>query len=155
MDISCQAVERYLHEHIPLSQAMAVSVKSIDSSGVTLSAPIQPNINHRSTAFGGSISAIAILSAWTLVHVRLQVLAIRCQIVIQSSSIDYTKPIDTDFQVHCLMPADRDWDRFIATIVRYGKGRIALNAEVYCRGLLAGNFQGEYVALKQTNSEID
>lgn len=148
MDISCTAVERYLHEHIPLSQAMAVSVTSIDPSGVVLSAPLAPNINHRSTVFGGSISAIAILSAWTLVHVRLQLLAIPCQIVIQSSNIDYLKPIETDFQVHCLTPADRDWDRFIATITKHGKGRLVLDAEVYCRGVLAGKFQGEYVALK-------
>lgn len=148
MDANCIAVEQYLYEHIPLSRAMAVSVTSIDSSGVMLSVPLQPNINHRSTAFGGSISAIAILSAWTLVHVRLQALAIPCQIVIKSSNIDYTKPIDTDFQVHCLTPADRDWDRFIATISRRGKGRIVLNAEAYCRELLSGKFQGEYVALK-------
>lgn len=151
MDISCTAVEQYLHEHIPLSQAMAVSVSSIDPSGVILSAPIQPNINHRSTVFGGSISAISILSAWTLIHVRLQVLTIPCQIVIQSSNIDYTKPIETDFQVHCLAPLDRDWDRFIETIIRRGKGRIALNAEVYCQGLLSGKFQGEYVAIVHKN----
>jgi thioesterase domain-containing protein len=147
MDVSCTAVEQYLHEHIPLSKAMAVSVSSIDASGVILSAPLQPNINHRSTVFGGSISAVAILCAWTLIHVRLQVLALPCQIVIQSSNIDYTKPIETDFQVHCLTPADRDWDRFIATIARRGKGRLLLDAEVYCRGLLSGKFQGEYVAL--------
>jgi thioesterase domain-containing protein len=84
MDISLMAVEQYLHEHIPLSKAMAVSVLSIDENGVILSAPLLPNINHRSTAFGGSISAVTILSAWTFVHVRLQPLLIPCQIVIQS-----------------------------------------------------------------------
>ncbi|PSB47247.1 YiiD C-terminal domain-containing protein, partial [Chamaesiphon polymorphus] len=67
MSVSCTDVEQYLHEHIPLSKAMAVSVSSIDSSGVILSAPLQPNINHRSTVFGGSISAVSVLSAWTLV----------------------------------------------------------------------------------------
>jgi thioesterase domain-containing protein len=148
MDTNCADVEQYLHEHIPLSKAMSVSVTSISKDGVILSAPLQPNINHRSTVFGGSISAISILAAWTLVHVRLQVLAIPCQIVIQSSSIDYTRPIDTDFQVHCLTPTDRDWNRFIATITRRQKGRIVLEAEVHCQGLLSGKFKGEYVALK-------
>jgi thioesterase domain-containing protein len=151
MDVTCTAVEQYLHKHIPLSKAMAVSVTSIDLSGVTLSAPLQPNINHRSTVFAGSISAVSILSAWTLVHVRLQTLTIPCQIVIQSSKIDYTKPIETDFQVRCLTPTDRDWNRFIATITRRGKGRIVLDAEVYCRELLSGKFQGEYVAIEHKN----
>lgn len=151
MDTNCATVEQYLHEHIPLSKAMGVSVTSIGASGIILSAPLQPNINHRSTAFGGSISAVSILSAWTLIYVRLQILDISCQIVIQSSNIEYTKPIEKDFQVHCLMPAARDWDRFITTITRRGRGRLVLDAEVCCRGLVSGKFQGEYVALEHKN----
>ena len=151
MDPNCAAVEQYLHEHIPLSKAMGVSVTSIDATGIILSAPLQPNINHRSTVFGGSISAVSILSAWTLIYVRLQTLDISYQIVIQSSNIEYTRPIEEDFQVHCLMPADRDWDRFITTITRRGKGRLVLDAEVCCRGLGSGKFQGKYVALEHKN----
>ncbi|MGK7937166.1 MAG: YiiD C-terminal domain-containing protein [Xenococcaceae cyanobacterium] len=70
MNVNCKAVENYLHEHIPISQVMAVSVDSLDESRVILSAPLAPNINHRNTAFGGSISTLAILSAWTFVHVK-------------------------------------------------------------------------------------
>lgn len=154
MNMSFTAVEQYLHEHIPLSKAMAVSVNSINDSGVILSAPLLPNINHRSTAFGGSISAVAILSAWTFVHVRLQLLSIPCQIVIQSSSIDYLKPIEEDFQAHCLTPPPQNWSRFITTVSKRGKGRIVLDAEVYSGGLLAGKFQGEYVAFRLKDLEI-
>jgi thioesterase domain-containing protein len=149
MDLNSIAVERYLHEHIPLSQAMAVSVTAIDDGGVILCAPLQPNINHRSTAFGGSISAVAILSAWTLIHVRLQLLSIPCQIVIQSSSIDYLKPIEAEFSAHCLAPTPQNWQRFIATVAKRGKARILLEVEVYTQGTIAGKFQGEYVAIFQ------
>lgn len=58
-------VEQYLHQNIPISQQMAVSVVSIDEKGVILAAPLLPNINHHGTVFGGSISNLAILSAWT------------------------------------------------------------------------------------------
>ena len=148
MDVNCKAVEHYLHEHIPLSQAMAVSVDSLDESRVILSAPLMPNINHRSTAFGGSISAVAILSAWTFVHVWLQTLSIPCRIVIQRNSIEYIRPIESDFQSHCIAPPKPKWERFIKTVSKRGKGRILLDAEIYSEGLLAGKFQGEYVALK-------
>jgi thioesterase domain-containing protein len=148
MDLNLMAVERYLYEHIPLSAAMAVSVSSIDDGGVILSAPLQPNINHRSTAFGGSISAVAILSAWTLIYVRLQLRSIPCQIVIQSSSIDYLQPIESDFSAHCLNPSLENWQRFLKTIDRRGKARIALEAEIYDRGSIAGKFKGEYVAIE-------
>ena len=47
-------VERYLHEHIPLSKSMEVKVKQVDENGITLKAALLPNINHRSTVFGGS-----------------------------------------------------------------------------------------------------
>jgi thioesterase domain-containing protein len=148
MNVDRIAVEQYLHEHIPLSKAMAVSVTAINESGVILSAPLLPNINHRSTVFGGSISAVAILSAWTFVHVQLQILSIRAQIVIQSNSVEYLKPIETEFQAHCLTPSPQDWERFISAVSKRGKGRIMLEAEIFSRGLLAGKFRGEYVALK-------
>lgn len=67
-----QELQQYLHEHIPLSRAMQVSVVRAAQEGVVLSAPLAPNINHQETVFGGSASALAILAAWSLVHVRLQ-----------------------------------------------------------------------------------
>jgi len=45
-------LESYLHEHIPLSKAMAVSVAEASVDSVTVSAPLEPNINHRATVFG-------------------------------------------------------------------------------------------------------
>src|SRR5262245_21829556 len=65
-------VERYLHQNIPLSAAMGVRVGSATPHRVELAAPLAPNINHQSTVFGGSASALAMLSAWTLVHLGLR-----------------------------------------------------------------------------------
>ncbi len=148
MNISCASVEDYLHDHIPLSKAMAVSVTELCQNHVILSAPLESNLNHRSTAFGGSISAVAILSAWTFVHVQLQRLSIPCRIVIQKNSVDYLKPIANDFQAHCLAPPLQDWERFLAILSKRGKGRIKLNASIYSNGLLVAKFQGVYVGLK-------
>lgn len=71
MEIDCQSVTQSLYDRIPLSQAMAVSVISIAEDGIILTAPLDPNINHRNTVFGGSISTLAILAGWTFVSVRL------------------------------------------------------------------------------------
>ena len=67
-----QDLEHYLHEHIPLSRAMQAQVLAASTEGITLGAPLAPNINHRETVFGGSASALAILAAWALVHTRLR-----------------------------------------------------------------------------------
>ncbi|EKU97548.1 thioesterase-like protein [Leptolyngbya sp. PCC 7375] len=148
MAIDCITIEQYLHEHIPMSKAMEVTVTSINDSGVLLSAPLAPNINHRNTVFGGSISTLAILSAWTFVHVQLKTLNIPSRIVIQSNSLEYTNPATGDVQARCFAPDSSAWQCFINTLTKRGKGRISLSSEVYSNGLLVGQFHGKYVALK-------
>ena len=81
-------LEAYLHGHIPLSAAMQVSVLAVASTGVTLRAPLAPNINHRDTVFGGSASAVAILAAWSLLHTRMRADGVSARLVIQANGID-------------------------------------------------------------------
>jgi len=47
-----------LHERIPLSRAMGVTVPQAEPTGVVLSAPLAPNVNHSGTVFGGSAAAV-------------------------------------------------------------------------------------------------
>ena len=49
---------QYLRTQIPLTQAMAVTVASIEANAVALQAPLAPNINHRHSVFGGSAAAL-------------------------------------------------------------------------------------------------
>ncbi len=90
-------LQQYLHEHIPLSKAMGVEVLAATPESAKLSAPLAPNINHRDTVFGGSAAALASLSAWSLLHIRLRQEGIGSRIVIQKSALDYERPI-TEFR---------------------------------------------------------
>src|SRR5512134_596976 len=90
-------LEEYLHTEIPLSAAMQVFVRSVSADSVVLSAPLEPNINHKSTVFGGSASAVAILAAWSLLHLRLTAEGHDCQLVIQSNQMSYDRPIQGAF----------------------------------------------------------
>lgn len=141
-------VENYLHEHIPLSKSMEVKVKQVGENGITLTAPLLPNINHRSTVFGGSVSALAILAGWTLVHVNLQALSLSSRIVIQRNSIEYLQPIDGDFMAVCRFPSMEVWGKFIKMLERKSKSRIELNVDVFGDGMKAGSFAGVYVAMR-------
>lgn len=145
---SIAEVESYLHEHIPLSKCMEVKVKQVDEHGVTLQAPLIPNINHRSTVFGGSVSALAILSGWTLVHANLQALSLSSRIVIQRNSIEYLQPIDGDFIAFCPFPSSQVWQKFLNMLERKSKSRIELNLDVLADGVRAGSFTGVYVAIR-------
>jgi thioesterase domain-containing protein len=140
-------LEQYLHAHIPLSKAMAVEVVSIADGAVVLRAPLAPNTNHRQTVFGGSASALAILAAWSLLHVRLRAAGIANRLVIQRNTMDYRRPIRGDFTARAALAEERQWARFSATLARRHKARIAVTAVLEHAGEVAGTFSGEFVAL--------
>lgn len=141
-------LEPYLHAHIPLSAAMQVTVQSVAQDGVTLAAPLAPNINHRETVFGGSASALAILSAWCLVHTRLVAVGLPARVVIQRNSMSYELPMDGGFQARSFLAPDQDWSAFTRMLARKGRARIAVAAELQFKGQVTGRFAGEFVAFR-------
>ena len=142
-------VERYLHEHIPISLAMGVTVARADADAVELRAPLSPNINHRSTVFGGSAISVAILAAWTLVH--LWTLRLdrpdRYRVVIRRSAMAYLAPIQGDFSAICTPPADA-LERFAKTLERHRRARVDLSARIMSGEQDVGSFEGSYVAIR-------
>jgi thioesterase domain-containing protein len=139
-------LETYLHDHIPLSRAMAVRVVSLADDKVILGAPLGPNINHRDTVFGGSASAVAILSAWSLLHLRLTSAGQPSRVVIQRNSMDYLAPISGDFTATATLGPDAGWDGFLKLLTRRGVARISVGAELEYAGKVAGRLSGEFVA---------
>ena len=147
MRVDKQELEKYLHEHIPLSAAMGVAVVETAREGVTLSAPLAPNINHRETVFGGSASALAILAAWSLVHMRLTQEGIDSRLVIQRNSMNYARPMTGTFIAVSSLRDPAAWDRFVAMFTRKNRARITVTAALHCGDEKAGEFEGEFVAL--------
>jgi thioesterase domain-containing protein len=148
-----QQITDYLHEHIPVTRAMGVRVAAAGEAGVRLAAPLEPNLNHQSTAFGGSISAVAILSAWTLVHTRLRHLPGRRQIVIQRGSTEYLQPVRGEFEAWCAAPPELEWTGFLRTLERRGRARIELTSELVSDGAVVARFRGVYVAMDGEDGE--
>ena len=148
-------LETYLHAHIPLAAAMQVSVVSVAPDAVTLSAPLAPNINHRSTAFGGSVSALAILSAWSLVNRRLQDEELHSRLVIQSNRMDYDQPVSAEFTATSSLSDPSAWPQFARMLARKGRSRIRVTSVVTSGGVVAGRFEGEFVAFLFTTNQQD
>lgn len=140
-------LEQYLHEHIPLSKAMAVSAVSLEHCYVVPRAPLGPNINHRETVFGGSASALAILAAWSLLHTRLRSEAISSHLVIQRNTMEYEPPIVGAFTARSSLAAGAQWQQFTRMLVRKGKARISMTSVLEHAGHVVGKLAGEFVAL--------
>jgi thioesterase domain-containing protein len=142
-----QRVQRYLHQVIPLSAAMGVRVTHASVGHVKLSAPLAPNTNHADTVFGGSAAALATLSAWTLLHLRLEDARLDATLVIQRSRMEYEKPIPGDFEAVCDFGDDAAWDRFRATLMRHGRARLTLSSHLVHFSDRVASFEGDFVAL--------
>jgi len=140
-------LQQYLHEHIPLSLAMQVSVLELQPGSVVLGAPLAPNINHRDTVFGGSASALAILAAWSLLHVRLSGQGLASRLVIQRNTMHYTLPIAGEFSARSFIASETAWQTFTRSLQRKGRARVSIASTLIDRGRPAGHFEGEFVAL--------
>jgi thioesterase domain-containing protein len=148
-------LEAYLHEHIPVSRHLGVQALEAGFEGVALHAPLAPNLNHRRTAFGGSISALAILAGWSLLWVRLRGLTAGHQIVIHDNTITYTAPVRADFQATSVAPDGRTWEQFVRTFRSRGRARIEIDVRVESGGETVAEFRGRYVVLAGNGGSDD
>ena len=140
------SLQRYLHKQIPLSAAMQVSVLSITADSVSLTAPLEPNINHKCTAFGGSIVTLGILAAWSLLHLRLVEQGLRCEVVIQSNQMDYDTPVPGPFIASSSLVDASAWPAFVNTLARRKMARIEARSLLTFDDAPAGRFTGKFVA---------
>jgi thioesterase domain-containing protein len=125
-----------------------VRVVAIGREGVTLGAPLAPNINHRATVFGGSVSAVAILSAWAWLHFALRDAGLKARLVIQRNTVEYLAPVTGDFEARCAGMTATAFEKFEKQLRRLGKARVTLAAEVIYEKKAAAKFEGDYVAVR-------
>lgn len=147
MKLESKALKDYLHKQIPASKLLEVDVKSCSNLEVELVAPLAPNINHKNTVFGGSLSVLAILAGWSLLYMRLK--GIRNEIVIQESSMSYLKAAVGEFYAISTYKESPQWEKFNRSFNKKGKGRIQVESNILCNGEVVATFRGTYVAFNK------
>ncbi len=140
------ALEAELRQLIPLAAAMDVRTRGFDGRSLILVAPLEPNVNPKGTAFAGSLYSLAALAGWGMVRLLTRSMRLRCDIVIQESTISYLNPVETSFEAVCPLPEANEWARFSATLLRRGKARITLDVSINQDGRTGVKFHGAYVA---------
>ncbi|MBF0678014.1 MAG: YiiD C-terminal domain-containing protein [Devosia sp.] len=142
------ALDEYLHTHIPITRAMGVQTLFASAERVELTAPLEPNINVHGTAFGGSGATLALLAAWSVLHLRLAAEGITNRLVIQRSTIDYLLPVAGDLMAVATLDG-ADLDSFFATMARRGRARLSVSSELMFEGKVAGRLTGDFVAIAE------
>src|SRR5690606_34787227 len=118
-------LEQLLHQDIPLTRALGLNVLAWDGGELRLGLPLEANLNHKSSMFGGSLYCGAVLAGWGWLHLSLREVDIEDgHIVIQQGQIDYAEPVLGDAVAVCAAPAAAEWDRFVALYRRRGLARL-------------------------------
>ncbi|MFL5661766.1 MAG: YiiD C-terminal domain-containing protein [Ktedonobacteraceae bacterium] len=142
-----RALQQTLSQEIPITEHLGIAVEGYDGKCLTLIAPLEQNVNHKQTAFGGSLNALLTLAGWGLLWLLLKEHNLEAEIVIQESVISYLLPVTRDFSACCRQPGPAAIAAFENTLRKKGKARLELYAEIYEAGALATTFKGRYVAL--------
>lgn len=145
-------LETHLHREIPLSRQMGVTVRLVSAEKVVLAAPLGPNINHKATAFGGSISTLAILAGWALVHARSVAAGIGCDVIIRNHELAFLAPVTGEFEAEAVFADEAGWEKWRARLQAMRTARVDVIATVLDTGRRCAAMRAEYVAIPDRES---
>lgn len=137
----------FLHEQIPLTKSLGLSIVSLDARGALIRAPLAPNLNHLGGAFGGSLATMMILSGYIVLYDRLLKNNHHAHVILSREESEYLVPVKTDIEVLAKSPSQEDWQKFEEAFLRKGTARIAIHSEIRSEsGGLSATLRGEFVA---------
>ncbi len=146
--MSTRGLEAFLHEKIPLTKAMGLHVAESNAHRLVLEAPLDKNVNHLGTAFGGSLHALPTLACYAAVWTLMREAGLDGHVVVKRSAARYRAPVKATLRAVCMRPAPTVVAEFITDLNRHKKARMELTAIVEGEG---GNpaveFSGTFVAL--------
>ncbi len=129
-DFGPSYLQACIDAEISLAQAIGVVVEQADDHTLILSAPFEPNANHKRTAFGGSLYCLAVLTGWAWATRYLALNGIAADAVIQESNVEFLAPIHGELRAHLITPTGVEIDKFRKMLERAGRGRIPLRVEL-------------------------
>ena len=142
------SIKQYLYDNIPLAKAMDVEVIDVSKYTLTLKAPLCSNSNMHGTAFGGSLSSLALLTGWSLIHTQVsdQWLA-QGDLVIAEAHIFYEKPVATDLVAQAKVDQEQ-LAQFFENYKEKGKARLAVEIEVKTDKGTGCRMEGTYALIQ-------
>ncbi|MBL8258405.1 MAG: YiiD C-terminal domain-containing protein [Candidatus Competibacteraceae bacterium] len=144
-----QEINDYLNHHVPLFQAMRARLARCDAAGLSMTAPLAPNINDKGIAFGGSMAAIASLTGWALTRITLHEHGETAEIAITESSLKFLRPVRGEIVTDCARPEPELTARFIDRFRQRGKARWTVEVLIVADGEPAMTFSGQYGIFRQ------
>ncbi len=91
-----KSFQQQLYKDIPLTRDMSMQITDFSNDILTVQAPLMNNINDKGSVFGGSSSALMIISAWSLIKLSCDRNFIEADIVIHKNETHWNKAMYQD-----------------------------------------------------------
>lgn len=154
LNVGMATLEEAIHKDIPIAKSMGVKVRAASSAHVTIAAPLAPNTNHKSTAFGGSVFSVAVLSCWALVSKALEEWGFQVDyVVVQDGHMEYTFPVGSDFEAESSWASEREANRFKSMLEKKGLARATLRSVVRSQGRECATLEARFAARTEPRPE--
>ncbi len=111
-----KSLNAFLHNDIPLTKKMDFQLSEMKDNRLYASAPISVNINDKGSAFGGSSSALMIISAWSLVKIKCLQANIDNDIVIHKNTTVWNKALYSDLFLQAYFKNDYNFNEILTTL---------------------------------------
>ncbi len=144
--------QQLLHKEIPLTQDMGLEIISFDDEKLQVKAPLINNINDKGSVFGGSSSALMIISAWSLIKLSCNKHNIDADIVIHKNSTTWHKALYTDLVINAKLVKAYDFSDVKGKLADKRHQRINCIIELVDKeGVLFATMNANYVIINQSS----
>jgi thioesterase domain-containing protein len=151
MSDAMRTLEAAVLAEIPLARAMQLRLRDYTGDGLTIAAPLAPNINDKGCAFGGSLVSLLTLAGWGLIVLKLRELGSACDVYVQDSAVRYLAPVWDDFTAQARLAPGESWDAFASTLAARGRARLGIDCRVpLADGADACTLQARFVAISKS-----
>lgn len=136
--------------NVPLARAAEISVHSYDGDTLVFHAPLEPNINDKGTAFGGSIYVLCVSTAWGMSAIKAKELGLDGELVVAKAEIEYLRPLSENLSAEVSSPSAESLQHFKDSFERHGKAVFELEVVANnSAGKACARFKGKYAMLKR------
>lgn len=117
-------LQEFLYAEIPLTKDMGIELNEFDGKNIKVTAPLSHNINDKGSVFGGSSSALMIISAWSLIKLNCDKQNIDADIVIHKNESIWQKAMYQDLIIQARFKTVYDFSEIKTTVLSNKHKRI-------------------------------
>lgn len=139
-------LQNKLYNEIPLTKVMKIKIQDYNENELIITAPLKININDKGTAFGGSLSTITIISAWSLCWLISKELGFDSNnIVIIKNETSFKKPVTKNIICHTKKPSEEEIETLRKKLLTKKSASIKIKSQIIEDNEICVDFIGYYV----------